>query len=170
MCVCVCVCVYVCADTTQIAVLTGAIGIPCFLILWYFSALQPLLKEDDDNSDDEDDAGNRKQVPQSGSLARYKAKVMFCYGRISELPIFAKFFAPLTDMIQALFLTVAKWWVKHDPKNYVKIIVSFYQVSASFASNIDVSWPDTVMAVWKFFAFLTMELFKLYGYDCMFGG
>ena len=73
-------------------------------------------------------------------------------------------------MMQSLFLNVAKWWIKNDPKNYVKIIVSFYQVSASFASNIDVSWPDTVMGVWKFFAFLTMELFKLYGYDCMFGG
>ena len=26
------------------------------------------------------------------------------------------------------------------------------------------------MSVWQFFAFLTMEVFKLYGYDCMFGG
>ena len=171
LCMYVCVfCVHTCTDTTQVAVLTGAIGIPCFLVVWYFSAVQPLLTEDDDDADHEDDARNRKQVSQSGRLARYKAKIFFFYGRISELPIFAKFFAPLSDMMQALFLNVAKWWVKNDPKNYVKIIVSFYQVSASFASNIDVSWPDTVMAVWKFFAFLTMELFKLYGYDCMFGG
>jgi len=48
--------------------------------------------------------------------------------------------------------------------------VSFYQVSTAFSSNIDVQWPDSVASVWKFFAFLTLEIFKLYGYDCMFGG
>ena len=60
--------------------------------------------------------------------------------------------------------------VRNNPKDYIKIIVSFYQVSTAFSSNIDVRWPASVTSVWKFFAFLTMEIFKLYGYDCMFGG
>ena len=51
----------------------------------------------------------------------------------------------------------------------MQIIVSFYQITASFNSNVDVRWPSSVQAVWAFFGFLTMEVFKIHGYDCMFG-
>ena len=67
-------------------------------------------------------------------------------------------------------LVLTRASIKMFPQDYVKIIVSFYQVSTAFSSNVDVKWPDAVTSVWKFFAFLTMEIFKLYGYDCMFGG
>ena len=138
-------------------------------------ALRPLVIEDENEAENDDEKSCRRV--KASFVARYQAKVMFCIGRLSELPIYTKICAPafvaatpLTDKMRALMLTVAAYWVKYDPKHYVKIVVSFYQVSASFSSNIDVNWPDTVTSVWKFFSFLTMEIFKLYGYDCMFGG
>ena len=219
------------ADTSSIAVVTGAIGIPGFLAIWFLLALRPLLIDDDDEIDDEDDqtdgstrTGRRVN---NACTTRCKTSVMFFLGRISELPIYMKFCVPVFNAAQplksmmkalclkvcvcvcvyvcvcscvcvcvfmcvcvcvcvngcaivcvcdvdndsavvkalcvctrdistitALPLKVTAFWLKHDPKNYVKIIVSFYQVSASFSQNIDVNWPQTITSVWRFFAFL----------------
>ena len=46
-------------------------------------------------------------------------------------------------------------------KSGAQIIVSFYQVSAAFLTNIDVNWPKTMTAIWKFFSFLTMEVLHI---------
>ena len=48
-----------------------------------------------------------------------------------------------------------------DRDSGAQIIVSFYQVSAAFLTNIDVNWPTTVTSIWKGFSFLTMEVLHL---------
>ena len=77
--------------------------------------------------------------------------------------------APAIDLAQSVCSKCVMVLEKNHLKDYIKIIVSFYQVSTAFSSNLDMVWPDTVVSIWRFFDFFTMEIFKLHGYDCMFG-
>jgi hypothetical protein len=143
-------------STTAIAVWTGLLGVPIFLTFWYFFALWPLLNR---GPGEEEDCQPEKT---SEVWGRFKARLFFCAGRVSEHPIWRKTMAPVIGPAQALMSNCIAYVVRNNTKDYIKIIVSFYQVSTAFSSNIDVKWPDSVTSVWRFFAFLTMEIFKLY--------
>ena len=151
-------------STTEIAIWTGLLGVPIFLTFWYFFALRPLVTRGPDEQEEE------RPEKTSEAWNMLKARLFFYAGRVSEHPIWRRTMAPVIGPAQALMSNCIAYVVRNNPKDYIKIIVSFYQVSTAFSSNIDVKWPDSVTSVWKFFAFLTMEIFKLYGYDCMFGG
>ena len=151
-------------SVTAIAVWTGLLGLPLLLTLFYWSSLRPLI------SDDPCEPNTSQRRP------RAKAWLYFCVGRLSETPIW-KEVAPLIAVLDRCkerckerCTKFATFLVRHNPKDYIKIVVSFYQVSTAFVNNIDVRWPESVVSIWRFFSFLTMEVFKLYGYDCMFGG
>ena len=151
-------------STVEMAAWTGVIGVPIFMTVWYFFALRPLVTAGpDEEQSEKDPRGN-------DTYARYKARAYFCMGRVSEHPIYQRTLAPALAPVKSLSLSCVKYVVRHNPKDYIKIIVSFYQVSTAFLTNIDVNWPNSVASIWKLFSFVTMELFKLYGYDCMFGG
>ena len=130
----------------------------------YFFALRPLIT----SGPDEEKEGRPENASKTWNSC--KTRVFFCMGRVSEHPIWRKMMVPVIRPARALMSNSITYLVRNNPKDYIKIIVSFYQVSTAFSSNVDVQWPESVMSVWKFFAFLTMEIFKLYGYDCMFGG
>ena len=130
----------------------------------YFFALRALIASDPDEED-------RRHRPRGyGIWLHCKTKCYFFLGRIFEHPIYLKTLAPVVAPIKSLCGSWATFVIKNNPRNYIKIIVSFFQISTAFLTNIDVNWPSSVQSLWKFFSFLTMEVFKLYGYDCMFGG
>ena len=122
---------------------------PVFLSFWYFFALRPLVTRGPDEEEEE-----HRPETTSPAYNRLKARVFFCLGRVSELPVWQKAMAPVIGSARTLMADVVKYVIKYNLKQYVKIIVSFYQVSTSFSSNVDVQWPDLVVAVWDFFAFL----------------
>jgi len=130
------------------AIITGMIGVPLFLVFWYAFALRSLLTR---GPEENDEVNEHSRV--SAAWQKCKAEVSFCLGRVSELPIYTRTLAPLVGPTKEFFTKVHAFVIKHNPKNYIKIIVSFFQVSASFLNNIDVNWPSSAMSVWQFFAF-----------------
>ena len=69
----------------------------------------------------------------------------------------------LAPKIKAIFMSCFS-------RDYIKIVIMFYQVTTSYLRNFDVPWPSPVVMIWKATSFFTLEIFKLPGYDCLFGG
>ena len=78
-------------------------------------------------------------------------------------------FGRCLDQAFANLLKLINWLINNNPKNYIKIIVSFFQVAGSLFLKMDTEWPQSLGKIWRAFAFLTVEIYKLPGYDCVFG-
>ena len=150
-------------STAEIAVWTAIMGVPIFVVVWYFFALRPLV------SGPEEETASRPE--RTSMWGRVQARLYSWLGRVHEHRMWRKTVAWVEGPAQALASKVTTHFVNNKYlHNYTKIIISFYQVATAFSRNIDVQWPDSITSIWKSFSFLTLEIFKLHGYDCLFGG
>jgi hypothetical protein len=51
---------------------------------------------------------------------------------------------------------------------YAKLMVGYYQVTASFLSNFGIAWPDMIETMLKYMNFLMLDIFSLPGVACTF--
>ena len=101
-------------STVDIAVMTGVMGVPIFITFWYFFALRPLLVGAADEEQNDDAIHN-------GIYARCKARFYFCWGRISEYPIYVRTLSPLAASAKSLCLRWVSYCIKNNAKDYVKV-------------------------------------------------
>ena len=72
------------------------------------------------------------------------------------------------DQVFMLLLRALDYILENDPRQYLKIILSFFQVAGNLFMGLETPWPGSLVQYWKAFEFLTMEIFNLPGYDCVF--
>ena len=102
-------------STLDVAVVTGVVGVPIFLTFWYFFALRPLIVgAADEEHNDEDTTENR-------TFAQCKARLYFCWGRVSEHPIYVKTLLPVVTSATSLCVCWVRYCIKNNAKDYIKV-------------------------------------------------
>jgi hypothetical protein len=108
------------SSTTHIAVFTALIGGPIFLVFWWFFAARSLFVA---GKEELEDPARQGQGHESSA---------FIYLRgISESWFCATVLASVIVPARAKVVEMVDFLIKNNPKQYVKIIVSFYQESTA---------------------------------------
>jgi hypothetical protein len=150
-------------------------GIPLFLLGWYFTCWNRLLasQEGDEDQDDKFSLG----------VAVSKCKMWISWAQLKvfgerkpgdehksrEKGGLTSTFCSCFDVLFVWILQAVHWLMNNNPKQYLKIILSFFQVAGNLFTKLETPWPPFLLKIWKVFEFLTMEIFSLPGYDCVFG-
>ena len=127
-------------STIQIAVVTALIGAPILLVFWWFFAARSLFVAGEEELQDAARQGQGHESSASICLRSIRLSAReswFCASVL--LPVIVPARAKVDEMVD--------WLIKNNPKQYVKIIVSFFQEStARFAQRVPPSQANSQLS------------------------
>ena len=115
-------------STTQIAIASALIGVPLLAVFWWFFAARSLFVAGEEEL--QNTARQHQGHNSSASICLRSIQESWFYNRVMGW-FYNRVMAPTLVPARAKVVKMVPWLIKNNPKQYVKIIVSFFQESTA---------------------------------------
>mmetsp|Transcript_3588 Transcript_3588/g.7259 ORF Transcript_3588/g.7259 Transcript_3588/m.7259 type:complete len:1072 (+) Transcript_3588:1669-4884(+) len=134
------------SNTSQYTAL--GVGVALFLLLWYYLSWQPYFA--------------RNEEPQSCEAEGGEEAPTQCFG--------SERLGGLMGFVQTKMRNVLLWWLDSNIMDYLKIFITFWQITSTYQVNMMIEWPGELKKIWEMGSVFRLDFLRFPGVSCLSSG